>query len=343
MEDNKDLKSFEPTPKMTEFLVQSGHESREKSLAATHELAKAVEGPIRRGVMYGDILDGVFQRVNFRPGAAIEFVLDFLRPGTEKNWVAYAIPNHGRIPERHIEGDVITISTYEIAASIDWLLKHARDARWDIVAQALQVLRGSFVKKLNDDGFHVLLAAAVERNIVVYDSAATAGAFTKRLVSLMQQVMRRNSGGNSTSLNRGRLTDIFMSPEALEDVRNWSTSDIDEVTRREIFVSQEGRLNRIFGVNLHDYDEFGEDQEYQEYYLNELGGTLATGGDTEMVLGLDLSGGPGANGTFVMPVRQEIQIFEDDNLHRQRRAGFYGWGEFGFSILDSRKVVIGSL
>lgn len=331
-----------PTQAMNELLINTANDNREIALASMHELARALELPLRQGVLYGDMIADVYQPVNFQPGQAIEFVLDFLAPGTERYHVAYTIPNHGRIPERHVEGDVVSVSTYEIASSIDWLMKYSRDARWDIVTRALQVLRASFTKKLNDDGFHILLAAAVDRNIVVYDSTAAAGAFTKRLISLMQQVMRRNSGGNSTSLNRGRLTDIFMSPEALEDVRNWSTADIDEVTRREIFVSPDGTLNRIFGVTLHDIDEFGDGQQYQEYYLNELGGTLASG-DQELVLGLDMSGGPGAGGTLMMPIREPLRIYEDETFLRQRRVSYFGWMEAGFTSLDSRKLVLGSI
>ena len=45
-----------------------------------------------------------------------------------------------------------------------------------------------------------LLAAGVDRNIVVFDSDADAGQFTKRLVSLMKTVMRRNGGGNSLAI-----------------------------------------------------------------------------------------------------------------------------------------------
>jgi hypothetical protein len=331
-----------PTPEMDAFLRKAGSERREVSLAATHELATALEIPLREGVLFGNILDGVYQPVNFPPGTVIEFPLDFLAPGTEKNFVAYTIPNHGRIPERHVEGDIITVSTYEIGASIDFLLKYARDARWDIVGRAMQVMESQFVKKLNDDGFHTLLGAATDRNTVVFDSAAAPGTFTKRLISLMQQVMRRSYGGNSTSINRGRLTDVFLSPESLEDIRNWSFAEIDEVTRREIFTAQDGTLNRIFGINLHDLDELGYLQQYQNYFLNDLGGTLAAG-DQELVLGLDLSGGPGANGTFMMPIREQLQIFEDDNMHRQRRMGWYGWQEQGFTILDNRRVILASL
>jgi hypothetical protein len=90
------------------------------------------------------------------------------------------------------------VPTYDVGASIDWALKYSRDARWDVVGRAMQVLEAMFVRKANDDGWHTILAAGVGRNLVVYDDAATAGLFTKRLVALMKTVMRRNAGGNST-------------------------------------------------------------------------------------------------------------------------------------------------
>ena len=326
-----------PTPEMNDLLRASGSAHREEALSAQHELAVALQTPLRMGIMNGDITGGIFERIVLAPGTAPEFPLDFLAPGTEKDFVAYTIPNHGRIPERNIEGDYVMVPTYDIGSSIDYLLKYARDARWDVVGRAMQVLESSFVKKINDDAWHTLLAAGVDRNIVVYDSDAAAGQFTKRLVSLMKTVMRRNGGGNSTSTNRGRLTDLYLSPEGMEDIRNWGVDQIDEVTRREIYMAEDGAINRIFSVNLHDLDELGQGQEYQLFFENQLAGTLA-GTDVELVMGIDLS----ANDSFVMPVRAEIQVFEDDTLHRQRRAGFYGWGEHGFGVLDNRRVILGS-
>ena len=230
------------------------------------------------------------------------------------------------------------VPTFDIGASIDYLLKYARDARWDVVGRAMEVLEASFVKKMNDDGWHTLLAAGVDRNIVVYDSDAAAGQFTKRLVSLMKTVMRRNGGGNSASNNRGLLTDLYVSPEAMEDIRNWGVDQVDEVTRREIYTAADGAINRIFGVNLHDLDELGEGQEYQLFYDNTLSASLPTG-DAELVVGLDLR----KRDSFIMPIREEVQIFEDETLHRQKRAGFYGWAEQGFAVLDNRRVLLGSL
>jgi hypothetical protein len=157
----------------------------------------------------------------------------------------------------------------------------------------------------------------------------------------MQTVMRRNSGGNSASVGRGRLTDLYVSPEALEDVRSWGLDQVDEVTRREIYTASEGGapITRIFGVNLHDLDELGEGQEYQTFYTSDLSGRLhVAGSDVELVVGLDQS----SNDSFVMPVKEQLQVFEDPTLHRQQRAGYYGWAELGFGVLDNRRIILGS-
>lgn len=331
-------KSFQATPELTNLLVRSGSMIKEEALAANAEFAKALELPLRQGILNGNILDNIFEPIVLAQSATPEFPLDFIAPGTEKDFVAYTIPNHGYIPERHVEGDYVMVPTYDIGASIDYLLKYARDARWDVVGRAMEVMEGQFVKKMNDDGWHTLLAAGVDRNIVVFDSDANSGLFTKRLVSLMKTVMRRNGGGNSASNNRGMLTDLYVSPEAMEDIRSWGLDQIDETTRREIYIAADGTLNRVFGINLHDRDELGEGQEYQLFYTDVLSGTLPVG-HVELVVGLDLR----KSDAFIMPVRQEVQIFEDDTLHRQKRAGFYGWAEQGFAVLDNRRVLLGSV
>ena len=330
-------KYFEPTPEMNQLLTKAGSMNREESLAATRELAKALELPLRKGVMSGDILDGIFEAIQLAPGATSEFPLDFLAPGTEKEFVAYTIPNHGRIPERHVEGDYVMVPTYDVGASIDFLLKYARDARWDVVGRAMDVLQGQFTKKMNDDGWHTLISAGADRNVMIYDADAAAGQFSKRLVSLLKVIMRRNGGGNSTSINRGELTDLYLSPEGIEDIRNWGVDEVDPTTRRELIVSDSGLLTRIFNVNLHTLDELGQSQEYQNFYTSDLSGSFPTS-KVELVVGLDQRN----QDSFVMPVRAPVEVFEDDTLHRQRRAGLYGWAEHGFAVLDTRRVLLGA-
>jgi hypothetical protein len=203
----------------------------------------------------------------------------------------------------------------------------------------MQVLEAGFVKKINDDGWHTILAAAVDRNILVYDGDAAAGQFTKRLISLCKTVMRRNGGGNTVTAT-GRLTDLYLSPEALEDIRNWGIDQLDEVSRREVYqaASDGAPLTRIFGVNLTDLFELGDGQEYQTFFTSDLSGSLGPNSDVELIVGLDLN----AKDSFVMPVKREVEIFEDEGLHRQQRQGYYGWAELGFGVLDNRRVLAAS-
>jgi len=327
-----------PSAEFIELLKRSGASDKAVAIEAQREVAKALELPLRKGVLFGDVVTSIFESMPLEPGASPEFPLDLLSPGTEVDHIAYTNPGNGRIPERHVEGDYVMVNTYGVSSSIDFLLKYAREANWNVVARAMQVLESSFVKKINDDGWHTLLASAVDRNILVYDADAGAGQFTKRLVSLMKTVMRRNGGGNSVTAP-GRLTDLYCSPEAIEDIRNWGVDQLDEVSRREIYVAGDDgpSITRIFGVNLHDLFEFGDNQEYQSYFTTDLGGSLQ-GDDVELVIGLD----QGAADSFVMPVKREVEVFEDETLHRHQRQGYYGFAELGFGVLDNRRVLAGS-
>ena len=327
-----------PSDEFISLYKKTGADDQNVAYAAQREMAKALELPLRKGVLIGNVLGDIFETINVEPGASTEYPLDMISPGLEGEHVAYTNPGHGRIPERAVESDFVTIPTYSITSSIDYLLRYAREARWDVAARAAQVMEAGFVKKMNDDGWHTLLAAGVDRNILVYDGDATAGLFSKRLISLMQTVMRRNAGGNTGSANRGRLSDVYVSPEALEDVRNWGLDEVSDATRERIYNTPgEAPVTNIFGVRLRDLDELGEGQEYQDFFLNGLGGAVEAS-DLELVVGLD----QGASDSFIMPMKQALQVFEDPALHRQQRVGYYGWAELGFGVLDNRRIILGS-
>lgn len=325
------------TPEMKELLVKSGSNDFFEAMAYQRYLAKALELPLRKGLFRGDIVSDIYQPIKFDAGVAVEFPLDPISPGTEKYWQAYTFAHQGRIPERQFAGDYVMVKTYDTVASADWTLRMARNARWDVLGRAYEVIEASHIRKDNTDGWQTIIAAAVGRNVVVLDDAAPAGLFTKRLLTLADTSMRRNAGGNSTSLNRGKLTDVYMSPEGVGDMRSWDLTQIDDFTRREIFLAGEGdsSLTRIFGINIHDIDEFGVAQEYQNYFAGSLAQSM-TSSKVEIVIGLDLS----KDDCFVHPFRLDLQIFEDPMLHRQLKAGLYSMKEAGWAVLDSRRTLL---
>jgi hypothetical protein len=332
-----------------EALKATAHNDAEVRALAQKAFAAELQQPIRQGVFDRDNLGGIYEKQVLAPGAQANYPLDFIRPGEEDDFIAFALPKQGRIPERHVEGDELWVPTFSIGNSIDWSLKYAKEARFDVIMRAIRVYEAGYVRKINSDGWRVILTSADGRGTVVTANGqapftgstllptAAAGQFTKELVSRMRTAMTRGAAGNG---NAGRLTDLYLSLEAMEDVRAWDVDEIDEFTRREIFVNREYGLASIYGVVMHEMTEFGEGQEYEVF----LSSTLARSHQTissvtlrEFVIGLDLS----TEDSFVQPIREELQTYEDPALYRERRAGVYGWMEHGFACLDNRRVILG--
>jgi len=304
--------------------------------------------PLRQGVFDRDNLGGIFEKQVLAPGAQANYPLDFVKPGEEDEFIAFTLPKQGRVPERHVEGDELWVPTFNIGNSIDWSLKYAKEARFDVIMRAIRVYEAGFVRKINSDGWRTVLGAADGRGLVVTAGGAApftgstlaptaaAGQFTKELISRMKTAMTRGAGGNG---NSGRLTDVYLSLEAMEDIRAWDVDEIDEFTRREIFVSREYGLAQIYGIVLHEMTEFGEGQEYEEFLETTLARSHQVVNSVtlkEFCIGLDLS----TTDSFVMPIREELQTYEDPALYREQRAGIFGWMEHGFAVLDPRRILI---
>lgn len=313
---------------------QTASENHTEAAKAQMQFAKALTTPLRQGVMAGNNFGIVFTEDPVEPGMPVEYPLDLLAPGTEKDFSAFTISNAGYIPQRSVSGDYIMVPLYPIANAIDWNLAYAKRAHWGVASRALQVMRDGFTEKLNNDAWHVLISAAADRNICVYDGDAPQGMFTKRLVSLSKVIMERNGGGNATSVNKGQLTDIFLSPEGLEDIRNWNVDQVDDITRREIFLAGDDGITRIYNVNLHKLVELGVGQPYQTYLTSTLSGSLQTN-DVELAIGVDLS----KDDSFMMPTDESMKIFPDPALHRHMKEGYYGWMTTGFAVLDTRRII----
>lgn len=268
------------TEAATEALRATASPHEATRLAAQRAFAAELQSPLREGVFDRDNLGGIFERQVLAPGAQANYPLDFVKPGEEDNFIAFTMPKQGRVPERHVEGDELWVPTFNIANSIDWSIKYAEEARFDVIMRAIRVYEAGFVRKINSDGWRTLIGAADGRGLVVtalggapFTGSTLAptpagGQFTKELISRMKTAMTRGAGGNG---NAGKLTDVYLSLEAMEDIRAWDVDEIDEFTRREIFVSREYGLAQIYGVVLHEMTEFGEGQEYEEFLETTLG------------------------------------------------------------------------
>lgn len=328
-------------PYMEKLLRMVGDPNPQTAAAGGVLLAKALELPMQQGMLNGNIYGDLFRAAPAKPGVASEYPLDLIAPGTEGEHVAYVIPSNGNIPNRFVNGDYIQVSRYHVGNSIDFNREYAETCNWDIVSRVLEVLEAGFVRKFNTDAWRVVISAAMARGLLVYDDRVAPGYTSKRLFELGKQVFRRQGGGNSSSTNRFRMSRVYMSPEAAGDVRNWNVDEVDEVTRREIFLKPDMDAMSVFGVDVRTIDELGVGQEFQDYFANQ-GGTLPTyslsGSQTklEIAVGVD----PNRPNAFVMPVERNVELFEDPTVHRQNRVSLYGRWKGGFACLEGRASIL---
>ena len=65
-----------PSDEFITLLKKSGDSDQNVAYAAQREFAKALELPLRKGVLLGNILGDIFEQINVEPGASTEYPLD---------------------------------------------------------------------------------------------------------------------------------------------------------------------------------------------------------------------------------------------------------------------------
>lgn len=276
----------------------------------------------------------------------------------------------GGLPTSEVTGlSEMKIATYRLDSAVSWLKRYARKARLDIISKAIERMSNEVLIKQERNAWAVLLKALAEastnsnKHVI---AAGNAGEFIPHdLNRLMTHIKRINTdfqGGTPEGLTSKGLTDLFMSPEMMQEVRGFAYHAVNKqqtganvgtgpVTlpdnvRQDIWNS--GGMSSLYGVVLHELLELGVGRKY-----NTLFGTLATGnsivspGGTfaqateELLLGVDLS-----RESLVRPVAREHEsggtftVLPDDQfVARAEKQGFYGYLEEGRVCLDSRALV----
>lgn len=175
-------------------------------------------------------LTNMFEVVGMGNIDKAEFPLDFVGKPSERGVVS-VMPNHGHVPAMRakVPDGIVDIPSYTIGTSLEWpddhmLVKSTTNELMCIKKKffnklkhtpvdPLTLIENNWIEKIETDGWHTVLAAGVERNIAFVGSE-----FNKSYVSKMKVVMRRNGMGNSTSVRRNRLTDLYIDDKLFESL-----------------------------------------------------------------------------------------------------------------------------
>lgn len=261
-------------------------------------------------------------------------------------------------------------STYVINSAVSAKKKVIKHANINFVASIVNRMVQEILRDRELNAWNNILAAAggaTTNNLpggpLQTIDATTADIFQvhdfNRLKTAVARLHNSWVGGTPATIGRRRgLTDMFLSPEMMEQIRSWSYQPMntrgvpnsDESTavalpdniRNQIWGL--GDVPNIFGVNLHELNEFGVGQTYNtlfDTYYSAAGGAF-DGATQEVVLGIDLS-----VPAFIRPVATDdtvdidtastVQVKVDDQfLAREEKVGWYTKLEEGYVILDKK-------
>lgn len=331
-------------------------------LDAFKDFAAALTIPILQKIELESIMRGLFAVERLGPGAQASYPIADDLYGAP----VWLLPGLGYIAQNFIEGvgEEVFVQTFDTAASADWKVQYAIEGRTDVLQKAIAKVAKELAQFEEDCGWNVIVPAVtsawiaqgllVSRPAPIYEVAPAspgAGYLSKELINKMIVGMKR----------AGRtLTDLYISPEDAADIREWTDTDIDPVTRREIF--QAAGMGTIWNVSMHEVAHLGVtgeyninsyDSEYKKFICADssntynayvidhankvdVNGVVQTLGETQ-IYGFDLS----VNDSLVMPIKKEFEAWDDPTLLRRQKIGFFGHQTFGMACLDPRCMCMG--
>tara|TARA_Y100000593_G_C4321294_1_gene343941 strand:+ start:7257 stop:8369 length:1113 start_codon:yes stop_codon:yes gene_type:complete len=277
----------------------------------------------------------------------------------------------GGLPTSEVTGmKELKISTYRLDSAVSWLKRYARRARLDIVGKALERMSQEVLLKQERNAWAVILKALAEastNSLKHVIGTSTANVFLpddlSRLMTRIKRINTAWSGGTPDIMDAKGLTDLFMSPEVMEQIRGFAYNPVNTVGNqstgpvalpdgaRERVWNAAG-MSEMYGVNLHELLELGSGNKYNSLFgslVTSSGETIVGGGNTgtfaagsdELLVGFDLS-----RDGFVRPVARQhdssgtFSVLPDDQfVARAEKMGFYGFLEEGRVCVDARAVV----
>ena len=267
----------------------------------------------------------------------------------------------------------VLMTPYRLDSAISWSKKFNLKSRLDVISMYLTRLAQVILIKRNRNAWSVVLGALAGAsndgiaNVVRSDTAAR---FTLAdLNHMFTRIRRQNASwvGGTPENNVGKLTDLVMSPEIYEQIREFAYNPVNttaalgasaagagnvvalpEAERAKMFAG--GTIDSLFGVRLMQMNEFGVAAPYTvlfddlagstSYAKNDKSGGAVFAPTSDLVLGLDatrdfawraIAADADTGSVFSL-------VADDQFLVRSEMVGFYGAESLAHMITQTRPL-----
>lgn len=357
------------TPEKVDLLKQIISPNKETSEGAKEALASLIGQTIDQVLPLMTSSALIYRDFAFDQDSDPSLPLDLFEDVGENYIRVWSQTIAGGLPSNLIHGmGEYKFTTYRLDSAISFLNRYAKDARLDVVAKGIERMAQEIAVKQEKNAWAALLNAAASSvdsagasNAI---AATLAGTFQlddlNRLITKINRLHDAWQGGTPVTVDRKGVTDFFVSPEIMEDIRAFAYQpmntralpDTAESTAlglpdnvRQKFFDNAG-VPELYGKAFHQLLELGVGKTYTVLFDNWYTSSSPTfdSSTQDLVLGVDLS-----SDAFIRPVSlsptQDIDVssqvttmVDDQFSARQEKFGFYSRVEEGRVVLDNKAL-----
>lgn len=352
------------TPQNVELIKRMASDDKAEAYKAQAAVATFVMPVIESMLLQAKILSALYEDFRFteddNPSIPLDLYADSTAEGTLQVWSQNAAGGLGTnfaMPY----SEELKFQTYSIDTAISFDAKHARKARLPVISKSLTKLAQEVLVKMERTAanqiFNVLAQNAT--NALAISTATTGRVGPEDFNALLLKMARLNKswvGGTPVGGGAGKVTDVFMSPERMFDMRAMAYNPINAVAPNGITATAAsgavaapdtvraglfngGGIGNFYGVTLHEIQELGPAQKWTNVFrafATAESVTFGSGDDLMLAVNMGKTG-------LIRPVEvasgtgTEMKLVPDDQfVSRQQKIGFYGKIEEGRLCLDNR-------
>tara|TARA_A100001201_G_scaffold82148_2_gene73147 strand:- start:659 stop:1813 length:1155 start_codon:yes stop_codon:yes gene_type:complete len=371
------------TNEQLELVQAMASKNRDVAYEAQVALAEFIGPVINEVVNNAPTLSNLFTPLQFNADDNPSIPLDVYYDVADEDYInVYSSHAPGGLPTNQVtpSHNEVKLATYKLDTAVSFDKKYASRSRMDVVSKSFTRAAQEILLKQERTSGNLLLGALANASTTI-DGATKKHTFASNqagrfllddlnaLLTLAKRIRPSFAGGTPVAGSAG-ITDLIVSPETVEDLREMAynpinTRDADgaaaatgdnmvaapDSVRAGMYTS--AGIPEFYGVSVMEIHELGPNKKFTKIFAGLAGSAQMddnpNGGDSafdhgdadDLVIGIDRS-----RDAFVRAIAvdsetgSEFSLVADDQYSvRQQKIGYYGSIEEGRVVLDDRAIV----
>jgi hypothetical protein len=346
------------TEEQVELVKAMASRNREVAYEAQMALAEFIGPVLAEVVNQAPTLSNLFTNFQFNDMDSPSIPLDLYYDVTAPDYVkVYSTSVPGGLPTNTVTptASEMKFTTYRLDSAVDFDKRYAAKSRLDVVGKSFTRIAQEILLRQESTSANLILGAlfAAETNGKSHLETANGDTLIlddfNRLLTKAKRINTAWTGGTPEGRIKG-ITDMIMSPEAVEGLRAMAYNPINTVgtaggdpanasgpiaatdeMRNAIY--QNAGIPEFYGISIMEINELGKGQKFTSVW-----NTLSSRSDDDLVIGLDRSRESLFRAVALdSETGSEFTLLADDQYSiRQQKIGYFGSLEEGRMILDDR-------